>query len=468
MCLVEPFSPRCCGRTYVRISKVPSCPDAWPKAKCPAELCIQVGTKEAMPSPRVTCWRCQAVADDKQGWEYEAMRPGIDRAHIVMGLEEIGVAGRRQRIEEGGHCFYCNARGGCQTCGADEIIPGEHLERQSKFEPSNTVLRTKGKGKLDSGRRSKKVKSEQQTYTPSPLSSGFTAEQYPNTLAASISNWQQPYESSNTYAPETYETQNDGLPRYGELDGNVYSASVHGTGAAELGSYGPACASNEYNGTFINGRWVENTNGISQIQATGHDELSAGELYHDLQQCHTEESNQNPHGQQEQAQEPSTLQFSNGPIDPTLFDYDLKPQENSKVASGQDTQPYKNFSTQANTDQYLSQDFKPQAETNNEAEPGQDKSEFKIYQDEASIPYNSSIFTPRKGAANPQMMFNEDWCNQFGQQDIDIGSQVRIPCPLLLTDKVMENSPTSTSTTTLSMIRRIKTNSPGLRILIAG
>lgn len=419
MCLVEPFAPRCCGRTYVRISKVPSCPDAWPKAKCPAELCIQVGTKETIPRPPVTCWRCQAAAGNKQGWEYEAMRPGIDRAHIVMGLEEIGVAGRRQRVEEGGHCFFCNARGGCQTCGADEIIPGEHLERQSKFEPSNTVLRTRGKGKLDNGRRSKKVKTEQQTYTPSPLSSEFTVEQHHEPPAADPSNWQQVYELPNGYATENYSAQNDGLPRYSELDSNGYNSSAHGTG--ELGSYGPTYSLNEYNGTFINGRWVENKNNIPQIQATSHDELPAGEQYHDLQLRHAEENNQGPHGQQEEA---STQQFSNPPIDPALFDYGFKPRENSNIASGFDTQSDADLSTQTNIVPYLYQAFKPQAESNNDAGHQQGMSDFKRYQDRVSDPYNSDIFTSREVDVNPKMMFEDGWNNQVGQPDLDFEPQV--------------------------------------------
>jgi hypothetical protein len=45
------------------------------------------------------------------------MRPQIDRAIIVEGLEELDATGRRMRVERGGNCWYCDATHGCLMCG---------------------------------------------------------------------------------------------------------------------------------------------------------------------------------------------------------------------------------------------------------------------------------------------------------------------------------------------------------------
>jgi hypothetical protein len=156
MCLLEPFKPPCCGRTYVKTSKVPSCPDAWPKAKCPPELCIQITLVYAAEG---TCWRCKADQTGKHGWEREAMRPGIDKAYIVHGLEEIGVSGRRARVEAGDHCWFCNAKGGCEACGAEQIMARSMDQQQHHGSITLNIKRKKNFPEI-SGHPVKKAKAE--------------------------------------------------------------------------------------------------------------------------------------------------------------------------------------------------------------------------------------------------------------------------------------------------------------------
>jgi hypothetical protein len=120
MCQVTPFTYPCCKRIYVLVEKLPNCPADWPKSKCPQELCIQVidtETAQVKQSSTGICWRCMAAAEGKAGTERESMRPEIDRAAIVEGLEELDVVERRRRAEAGGNCWYCGARHGCSKCG---------------------------------------------------------------------------------------------------------------------------------------------------------------------------------------------------------------------------------------------------------------------------------------------------------------------------------------------------------------
>lgn len=119
MCLVVPFTLPCCGRTYVTISKVPSCPENWPKSKCPPELCIQVGFQPDQRENGV-CWRCRAEHAGVPAELREKLRPGIDNADVVVGLDELTANDRRKLTEEGGHCWFCGSRNGCETCAADD------------------------------------------------------------------------------------------------------------------------------------------------------------------------------------------------------------------------------------------------------------------------------------------------------------------------------------------------------------
>jgi hypothetical protein len=128
MCQVLPFTLPCCRRTYVDVSKLPSCPDAWPEHKCPPELCIQV-RYDAEDRDMGTCWRCQADISGILGEARENLRPEIDSAMIVHGLDEVGVSGRRKIAEESGACWYCGAKAGCQYCTPIKHESGTEQEK---------------------------------------------------------------------------------------------------------------------------------------------------------------------------------------------------------------------------------------------------------------------------------------------------------------------------------------------------
>lgn len=125
MCQILPFTLPCCRRMYVEVSKLPSCPDTWPGKKCPPELCIQVRGYDAEDRDAGTCWRCQAQRSGVVGKERENLRPEIDRAMIVHGLDEVGVTGRRRIAEESGKCWYCGATANCEHCGVAVKVEAE-------------------------------------------------------------------------------------------------------------------------------------------------------------------------------------------------------------------------------------------------------------------------------------------------------------------------------------------------------
>ncbi len=215
MCQVVPFTLPCCRKVYVSISKLPSCPDAWPKAKCPPELCIQLGGYEPEHRRYGMCWRCKAIQKDgKQLWELDSLRPGIDTAEIVKGLEELNVSERRNRVEEGGHCWFCDARGGCQSCGASEIttVRGERQEYDT--------LKKIRKRQLDSeesriaGKRIKREPTYSQAYflstsTRPPVPAW--PENYPDVEGSA--SWQ------NTFSAPPFIQDGQG----GEADGSDYA-----------------------------------------------------------------------------------------------------------------------------------------------------------------------------------------------------------------------------------------------------
>ncbi|KAF8866065.1 hypothetical protein BDZ45DRAFT_331731 [Acephala macrosclerotiorum] len=168
MCQVIPFTLPCCRRVYVSISRLPSCPASWPKSKCPPELCIQVRGTEPEARPTGVCWRCKAQADGKTGFEKDMLRPGIDKAYIVLGLEELGITGRRRQVEEGGHCWFCNARGGCKECGADEMKPEDQQSRGIREEtPSSSKKRHREPRPEKERAHHKRVKIEKSEAGPS-------------------------------------------------------------------------------------------------------------------------------------------------------------------------------------------------------------------------------------------------------------------------------------------------------------
>ena len=70
------------------------------------------------------CWRCDADRRGKGSGNgsgsaaaREEMRPALDKAIIVEGLEEGGPEERRRRAERSGECWFCGASAGCASCG---------------------------------------------------------------------------------------------------------------------------------------------------------------------------------------------------------------------------------------------------------------------------------------------------------------------------------------------------------------
>ncbi|KAH7395733.1 hypothetical protein BKA64DRAFT_68136 [Cadophora sp. MPI-SDFR-AT-0126] len=170
MCQVVPFTLPCCRKVYVEVTKVPSCPNSWPNRKCPPELCIQVRGYEPEDRESGLCWRCKARAAGISGADRESIRPRIDKATLVLGLDELGVTGRRRREEQNGNCWYCGATGGCKTCGAKEIEPDEG---EVKVEINGKRKRVRGSSK---GKEvEKKVKVEKRDQKAPAQSFGYPA-----------------------------------------------------------------------------------------------------------------------------------------------------------------------------------------------------------------------------------------------------------------------------------------------------
>jgi len=57
----------------------------------------------------------------KDAYQREIMRPGIDKANLVHGLEELIPSDRRRLAEAGGYCWFCDAKEGCEMCDTGKI-----------------------------------------------------------------------------------------------------------------------------------------------------------------------------------------------------------------------------------------------------------------------------------------------------------------------------------------------------------
>lgn len=113
------------------------------------------------------------------------LRPGIDKAYIVLGLEELGITGRRRQVEEGGHCWFCNARGGCKECGADEIKPEDQQSRGTREEtPSSSKKRHREPRPEKERAHHKRVKIEKSEASPSTPRSMFSTRGAPTSNPA--------------------------------------------------------------------------------------------------------------------------------------------------------------------------------------------------------------------------------------------------------------------------------------------
>ena len=156
MCQVTPFTLPCCRRIYVSIARLPSCPETWPKAKCPPELCIQLRgyyASGAEHKPVGICWRCKAILQDKLGAERERLRPGIDKAFVVPGLVELTPSDRRRLAEAAGECWFCGTRG-CDMCAGKKTTLGTQrrlvmtAKRQADRNRRATYKRLKTEGDM--------------------------------------------------------------------------------------------------------------------------------------------------------------------------------------------------------------------------------------------------------------------------------------------------------------------------------
>ncbi|KUJ10611.1 uncharacterized protein LY89DRAFT_674742 [Mollisia scopiformis] len=119
------------------------------------------------------------AAIGKSGFEKDMMRPGIDKAYIVLGLEELGIVGRRRAVEEGGHCWFCNARGGCGECGAQEIKPEEEQSNRPHREETPSKKRNRELRPEKDRPSYKRVKAERSEGQPSTPNSMYSTPRAP-------------------------------------------------------------------------------------------------------------------------------------------------------------------------------------------------------------------------------------------------------------------------------------------------
>jgi hypothetical protein len=136
------------------------------------------------------------------------MKPAIDKATIVDGLEELNATERKVKIEEAGSCWYCGARNGCESCGAK--FPDDHgiAEQETKIsatgESSKKRLRDTGDRKGKGKEVNKRVKVESAgTTAPTPQQ---VTHLNPNTRSGWANNYFQGagYNHLGLAAPEIY------------------------------------------------------------------------------------------------------------------------------------------------------------------------------------------------------------------------------------------------------------------------
>ncbi|RDL32452.1 uncharacterized protein BP5553_08908 [Venustampulla echinocandica] len=191
MCQVTPFTLPCCKRVYVEVFKLPSCPDAWPTSKCPPELCLQVHGYEPQNRAFGICWRCKAASLNKTGDERELMRPAIDSADIVVGLEEIDVQERKKAVEDHGKCWFCSAKRGCEDCGAGPVTAGDIKDEEPAAvaaapatATSNKRVRTESSAQAPRKRARKRAMVGHGRYNEQ-IARTASASMYPDPLLAS-------------------------------------------------------------------------------------------------------------------------------------------------------------------------------------------------------------------------------------------------------------------------------------------
>jgi len=107
------------------------------------------------------CWRCKARMAGALGEEREDLRPGIDKAELVEGLEELNVSERRRIKEEAGECWLCGAKRNCKYCGATTVKAGDGDGEAKRQESVKKRERDTGRDKAKPLRKRMKVESEE-------------------------------------------------------------------------------------------------------------------------------------------------------------------------------------------------------------------------------------------------------------------------------------------------------------------
>lgn len=146
------------------------------------------------------------------------MRPEIDRAIIVEGLEELDVTDRRRRAEAGGNCWYCGARHGCSKCGVNKRAPTPtdpiSPRRQDKKPRSRTQGNPRKKTKADGSRGMFRNPS---FLKPPSLPTGFSQPAFPQPTQGP---------SAAEYLPTPNPTQGD-FPTF-QNDGRTSLPAISG------------------------------------------------------------------------------------------------------------------------------------------------------------------------------------------------------------------------------------------------
>ena len=110
---------------------------------------------------------------EKAGREREILRPAIDRAAVVIGLEDMGVSGRRKMADDIGSCWFCGTKGFCEFCGTETTLLHNGVGKGVSPAPKRVGSIETGQNSLSNKRlKIKKVESMEQTLTsvyPNPL-----------------------------------------------------------------------------------------------------------------------------------------------------------------------------------------------------------------------------------------------------------------------------------------------------------
>lgn len=128
-----------------------------------------------------TCWRCVAILTWKGGSEREGMRPVLDKAFIVEGLEEFSMDERRRRVENAGLCWFCGAHGGGVGCGTGKV-DGKGSAEKEKDGSLTGAKRRMPEPDMEQGRNKILRVEHKGSSMPTPLSVVLTQSSVPQPL----------------------------------------------------------------------------------------------------------------------------------------------------------------------------------------------------------------------------------------------------------------------------------------------